>query len=187
MLLRIGREISVGYLLCEAPEGPVPGKRYPTLISRPILNELSRDRNCAVWRHHTDFLNGCSSLPSLWCSSDGEGPKGGVAIGAGKAPGSTGLGFVMLAPYRIVNGENQAGTTEPENLSIRATSKRGCINRTRVLVRTCRKTCNRASSVTASLRLIGYAKDVGRCVNQSHAHVFLIRGSHRYPRRQSVR
>jgi hypothetical protein len=44
-LLRIGqpvqvsneREISVRYLLCEAPEGRVPRKRYRTLISRTIL------------------------------------------------------------------------------------------------------------------------------------------------------
>jgi hypothetical protein len=32
------REISVRYLLCEAPEGRVPRKRYRTLISRTILS-----------------------------------------------------------------------------------------------------------------------------------------------------
>ena len=31
------REISVRYHLCEASEGPVPGKWYRTLISRSIL------------------------------------------------------------------------------------------------------------------------------------------------------
>jgi predicted glutamine amidotransferase len=35
--LSIDREISVRYHLCEAPEGPVPGKWYRTLISRTTL------------------------------------------------------------------------------------------------------------------------------------------------------
>ena len=55
------REISVGYLLCEAPQGPAPGKRYPTLISRPILSlirwvicfgivSIAVDSNGAEWK-----------------------------------------------------------------------------------------------------------------------------------------
>ena len=38
------REISVQYHLCEAPEGPVPGKWYRTLISRSILSGSYDDR-----------------------------------------------------------------------------------------------------------------------------------------------
>ena len=38
MILSNEREISVRYHLCEAPEGPVPGKWYRTLISRSILS-----------------------------------------------------------------------------------------------------------------------------------------------------
>jgi hypothetical protein len=38
--VRVEREISVRYHLCEAPEGPVPGKWYRTLISSTMLTKF---------------------------------------------------------------------------------------------------------------------------------------------------
>jgi len=42
--LRVARETSVRNHLCEAPEGPVPGKWFLTLISRPLLTGSARLR-----------------------------------------------------------------------------------------------------------------------------------------------
>ena len=46
-MVRIVREISVWYLFCKAPEGPLRGKRYRTLFSRPFtqISVMDRDRD----------------------------------------------------------------------------------------------------------------------------------------------